>query len=232
MQLVDQDLLGAERFATVDQSHFAGDVSQVQRLFHGSVTTTDDCDFTVAIEETIAGRAGRDALAHESFFRRQAQITSAGTGRNDQGVTGVRRVVAFETERLASQVHGVDVVKHHFGFETLGVFFHPLHQHRAGQAVGITRPVINLSGGGQLTTCLHAGNQQRFEVGTCRVDRCAVTGRAGAENNHSGMTYIRHDTLLLTGHRYAWSERRCTGWNKKGPHKHLGKAYNTAVLKI
>jgi len=35
----------------------------------------------------------------------------------------------------------------------------------------------------------------------------------------------------LTGHRYAWSERRCTGWNKKGPHKHLGKAYNSAALK-
>ena len=37
VQLVDQDLLGAEGIATVYQGHLAGDIGQVQRLFNGSI---------------------------------------------------------------------------------------------------------------------------------------------------------------------------------------------------
>jgi hypothetical protein len=90
------------------------------------------------------------------------------------------------------------MVENDLGFKALGVLFHALHQHRAGQAVDVARPVVDFGGGGQLTARLHAGDQQRLEVGPGSVDRSAVTGRAGTENNHSRMTGIRHDSLLST----------------------------------
>nr|GFC95327.1 hypothetical protein [Tanacetum cinerariifolium] len=119
----------------------------------------------VAIEETVARRTGRNTLAHERLFGRQAQVASAGASGDDQRVAGVGAAVALEGEWLAGQIHGVDVVEDDFGFETLGVFAHTLHQYRAGQAMGIARPVVDLGGGGQLTTRLHAGDQQRLEPG-------------------------------------------------------------------
>ncbi|MCY1182711.1 hypothetical protein D9M73_232840 [compost metagenome] len=94
------------------------------------------------------------------------------------------------------------MVEHHFGLEALGVLLHTLHQRRAGQAVGVARPVVDFGGGGQLAAGLHAGDQQRLEVGTGGIHRGAVTGRAGTENNHSRMTDFRHDLLLLTGPEY------------------------------
>ncbi|MDF9771606.1 hypothetical protein OKW09_003891 [Pseudomonas rhodesiae] len=90
------------------------------------------------------------------------------------------------------------MIKHDLGFKALGVLFHTFHQRRAGQTVDIARPVVDFGGGGQLTARLHAGDQQRLEVGTGGIDGSAVTGRAGTENNHSRMTGIRHDSLLST----------------------------------
>jgi hypothetical protein len=97
------------------------------------------------------------------------------------------------------EVDGIDVIEDDLGFKALGVLFHALHQRRAGQAVDIARPVVDFGGGGQLTASLHAGDQQWLEVGTGGIDRGAVTGRAGTENNHSRMTDFRHDLLLSTG---------------------------------
>ncbi|MNZ62445.1 hypothetical protein D3C78_805660 [compost metagenome] len=94
------------------------------------------------------------------------------------------------------------MIENDLGFKALGVLAHPLHQRRAGQAVDVARPVVDFGGGGQLTAGLHAGDQQWLEVGTGGIDRSAVTGRAGTENNHSRMTDFRHDLLLLTGPEY------------------------------
>ncbi|OMP13837.1 hypothetical protein COLO4_00848, partial [Corchorus olitorius] len=135
----------------------------VQRLFHGRVATANHGDRLVAVEETVAGGAGRNALAHEGFFRRQAQVTGAGTSGDDQCVAGVLAAVTLQGERLVGQVDGIDVVEDDFGFKTLGVLLHALHQGRAGQAVGVARPVVDFGGGGQLATGLHAGDQQRLE---------------------------------------------------------------------
>lgn len=199
VELVDQDLLGAEGFATVDQGHGAGDVCEVQCFFNSGVAAADHCNRLVAVEETVAGRAGRNAFAHERFFRRQTQVTSAGAGSDDQGIAGVGRAVAGQGVRLGSEVDGVDVIENDLGFKALGVLAHTLHQHRASQTVDVARPVVDFGGGGQLTASLHAGDQQWLEVGAGRVYRSAVTGRAGTENNHSRMTDFRHDLLLLTG---------------------------------
>ena len=62
LQLVLENLLGAEGFATMHQGHPAGDVGQVQGLFDSGIAAADHRHFAVAVEETVAGGAGRHAL--------------------------------------------------------------------------------------------------------------------------------------------------------------------------
>jgi hypothetical protein len=193
LQLVLQDLLGTEGLAAVHQGHLAGDIGQVQRLFHGRVTAADYRHFAIAVEEAVAGGAGRYALAHECLFARQAEVTGAGASGDDQRIAAVGRTVTNQGEGLAGQVHGIDVVEDDLGLEALGVLLHALHQCRTGQAVYIAGPVVDLGGGSQLATGLHAGDQQRLQVGARRVNRRAVTGRAGTEDDHAGMTCCRHN---------------------------------------
>jgi hypothetical protein len=88
----------------VDQVHFRGDVRQIQRFFHGGVAAADDRDFLVAIEETVAGGAGRNAAAFKRFFGWQTQITGRGAGGDDQRVTGVFAAVARQAERTVLQI--------------------------------------------------------------------------------------------------------------------------------
>ncbi|MNS98675.1 hypothetical protein D3C72_1330470 [compost metagenome] len=91
------------------------------------------------------------------------------------------------------------MVEDDLGLEALGVLLHALHQRRAGQAMGVARPVVDFGGGGQLAAGLHAGDQQRLEVGTGGIHRGAVTGWAGTENDDARMTYFRHVELLSSG---------------------------------
>jgi hypothetical protein len=67
-QLVDQDRLGAELVAPVDQVHLAGDVRQVQRLLDRGVAAADHADRPAAVEEAVAGGAAADAAAHEGLL--------------------------------------------------------------------------------------------------------------------------------------------------------------------
>ncbi|MNQ78996.1 hypothetical protein D3C85_939240 [compost metagenome] len=196
LQLVLQDLLGAESLAAVHQGHLAGDIGQVQRLLHRGIASADHRDVTVAVEETIAGGARRNALAHERLLARQAKVTGAGAGGDDQCIATVAGAVADQGEGLAGQIHRIDMVVDDLGLETLGMLLHALHQRRTGQAMDIARPVVDLGGGGQLAAGLHAGDQQRLEVGPRGIHRGAVTGRAGTEDDHPGMTYCRHKRLL------------------------------------
>ena len=93
-QLVLHDLLGAELVAAVDQRDVAGDVGQVERFLDGGVAAADDGDRLVAVEEAVAGGAGRNALAHEGFLGGQAEILGRGAGGDDQRVAGVGAGVA------------------------------------------------------------------------------------------------------------------------------------------
>ncbi len=191
-QLVDQDLLGAEGIAAVYQHDLLGDIGQVQGLFHGGVATTDHCHFLIAVEETVTGSTGGDALAHEGFFRRQPQVAGRGAGGDDQRITGVLALIAGQNEGALLQVNLVDVVEDDLCLEALGMLAHALHQIRALQAFHITGPVIDIGGGGELTAHLHSGNQQWLEVGPCSIYSSAVASRARAQNDQTGVACFRH----------------------------------------
>ncbi|KAI1692731.1 hypothetical protein Ddc_23368 [Ditylenchus destructor] len=186
-QLVHQDGLGAELVAAVDQVDLAGDVGQVQGLFHGGVAATDHDHVLVAVEEAVTGGAGGHTAAHEGFFGRQAQILGRGAGGQDDGVSRVHGAVAGQREGALGEVDRVDVVENDLRLEAFGVLLEALHQVGALHAIGVGRPVVHLGGGHQLAALLQAGDDDRLQVGAGGVDGGGPTGRAGTENQQLGV---------------------------------------------
>ena len=186
-QAVDQDRLGAELVAAVDHRDLLRDARQVERFLDGRVAAADHRDFLVAIEEAVAGRAGRHALAHERFLGSQAEILRGRAGRDDQRVARVFARVADQPDRLFVQFRGVDVVEYDFGVEALGVLLEACHQFRALHALRVRRPVFDVGRGHQLAALRDAGDQHRGQVGACRVDGSRVAGGAGTENQDFGV---------------------------------------------
>ena len=144
------------------------------------------------VEEAVAGGAGRDALAAELLFRRNAQILGGRAGGDDQRIAGVAAVVARERERALREIHRVDVIVDDLGVEALGVRLHALHQRRAQQAVRVAGPVVDFGGRHELAALLHAGDQQGFAVGARGVDGGGVAGRAGTEDDERAVSRSAH----------------------------------------
>ena len=69
VQVILQNFFRAQSVATMYQRDVIGDVGQVQCFFHRRIAAADDCDFLIAIEEAIAGRARGDTFAAVFGFR-------------------------------------------------------------------------------------------------------------------------------------------------------------------
>jgi len=192
-QLVDQDGLGAELVAAMDHRDLAGDVGQVERLLDRGVAAADHADVLVAVEEAVAGGAGRHALAHEGLLRGQAQVLGRGAGGDDQRIAGVLAGIADQPQRTLVELHRVDVVEDHLGAEALGVLLEARHEVRPLHPVGIGRPVVDVGGRHQLPALGQAGDQHRIQVGAGGIDRGGVAGGAGAEDQEAGVTGCGHD---------------------------------------
>ena len=82
------------------------------------------------------------------------------------------------------QINGIDVVKNDLGVEALGVGLKPLHEFGALHAIDVSGPVVHISGGHELATLRDTGNENRVEVGAGRINGCAVTRGARAQNEH------------------------------------------------
>ena len=191
-QLVDQDFLGAEGIAAMHQGDLLGDVGQIQCFLDGGVAATDHGHVLVAIEETVTGGAGGYTLAHEGFFGGQADVTGRRASGDDQRIAGVSALVAGQNEGALVQVDAVDMIEDDLGLEALGMLAHALHQVRPLQTFHVTGPVVHFGGGSELTAHLHTGDQQRLEIGPRGVDGGAVTGRAGAQDDQTGVACFRH----------------------------------------
>ena len=75
-QALLQDLLGAEHAAAMHEDHLAGDVGEIQRLLDRRVAAADHDHFLAAVEEAVAGGAGRDAIALEAVARTAARASA------------------------------------------------------------------------------------------------------------------------------------------------------------
>ena len=71
-----QDLLRPQRVAPMDQRDVVGMVGQVERLLHRGVAAADHRDALAAIEEPVAGGAGRDAAALQPLLRFAARASA------------------------------------------------------------------------------------------------------------------------------------------------------------
>ena len=196
VQLVHQNGLSLELVAAVHQRDLAGDVGEVQRLLHGGVAAADHADFLVAVKETVAGGAGRHALAHEGFFRGQAQVFGRGARGDDERVTGIDAAVARERERTLAEIDLVDVVEDDLCLEALGVLQEALHQRRALHAVHVGGPVVHLGGGGELSALRHAGDEHGVQVGARGVNGGGVASGARAEDQNFRVLGDGHGTSL------------------------------------
>ncbi len=209
-QAIDQDRFRTEFIATVDQGDFFRNVRQVQRFLDGRIAAANDGHFLFAIEETVAGRAGGNAFAHESLFGRQTQILGGSAGRDDQRVAGVFAHVADQPDRFFVQVRGVNMVEDDFGIEAFRMMQQSLHQFGTLHAQRIARPVFNIGGGHQLAALLDAGDHDRLKVGACCVDCGTVAGRAGTQDEDFGVFYGGHDEYFSkSGKKYGGSGKIC-----------------------
>ncbi len=84
-----QDRLGAELVATVNERDVRGDVGEVDRFLDCRVAAADDRHSLVAIEETVAGGAGRDAAAAKLRLGIEAEIARRRAGRDDERIAAV-----------------------------------------------------------------------------------------------------------------------------------------------
>jgi len=180
----------------------AGDVGEVKCFLDGGVAAADDGDRLVAVEEAIAGCTGRDALAGEGFFRRQAEVHGRGAGGDDQRVAGVGAGVADQREGLGGELGGMDMVEENFGFKAAGMGFEAGHQFRTLHAVGVGRPVVDFGRRHELASLGHASDQQGLEIGPGGIDGGGVAGRAGTENDQGAVTGgLGHDDPLQVANR-------------------------------
>ena len=185
-------LLGPQGVAPMHDVDAAGDVGEVERLFHGGVAAADHRHVLVAEEEAVAGRAGAHAAPLVRLLRRQAEVFGGSAGRHDQGVAGVDALVSFETQGAAAQVHAGDVVVDELGAVLLHMRLHPQHEVRPLQAVVVARPVVDVRGGGELPAHLDASDQRRLEIGPRGVERRGAAGWPGTEDDQAAADFSGH----------------------------------------
>jgi hypothetical protein len=163
----------------VHEQHLARDIGEVKRLLNGGVAAAHDDHLLAAIEEAVAGGAGRDAVALEALFGRKPEPARLRTGGDDQGVGGVLGVaVAFEPEGLPLNVDLDDMVADDLGADMLGLEAHLLHQPGALDHVGEARIVLHVGGGSHLAAGVDALDKERLQHGARGVDACRVAGGA------------------------------------------------------
>ena len=178
-EAVLQNALGLEFIAAVNHGDFAGEIGEEQGFFNGGVAAADDQHLFVAVEEAIAGGAGRNAEALEVLLRWQVQPLGLGAGADDERIAGIDlAAVAFQPDGLVLQADFGDGVGNHFGADMLGLGLHFLHQPGALDDFGKARVILNIGGDGELAAGLDALNENRLQHGAGGVNCSSITRRA------------------------------------------------------
>ena len=86
----------------------------------------------------------------------------------------------------------VNRVKDDLRLETFGVSLKVCHQLRAFDAVLGAGPVVNFSGGHELTALFHTGDDDGLQISAGCVNCSGITGRAGTQDENRGVNHIRH----------------------------------------
>ena len=84
-QAVLQDFFRTQGVAAVNQRDALGEIGEEEGFFDSGIAAADDHDLFAAIEEAVAGGAGRDAKALIGIFRFKAQPLGLCARRDDNG---------------------------------------------------------------------------------------------------------------------------------------------------
>ena len=182
-----QYLLGPQRAAAVHERDPLGEVAEVERLLDRGVAAADHHDRLAAVEEAVAGRAGRDAGALQPLLVGQAEPARLRAGGDHEGVGQVDIArVADAAERACAEVDRHDEVVRHLRADVLGLLGHLLHQPRTLDGALEAGIVLNVRGDHELTARLQPGDEHRLQAAAGGVDRGGVAGRPGADDQHAG----------------------------------------------
>src|SRR6185437_904513 len=106
-------------------------VGHVERFLDGGVAATDHRDLLAAVEEAVAGRAGRGAPALHMLFGRKAEPFRLSASRDHQGVGEIlNAAVAGEAEGPPRKIDLADMVPYDLRADMLGLGLHLLDQPR------------------------------------------------------------------------------------------------------
>src|SRR5258708_3519770 len=127
---LQHDFRSAKLLAAVDHRHFFAETGQEIRFFHGRISAADDHNLLPAIEKTVAGGAGADAMADELLLIRQIQPARGGARGDDERPRLEPLIVDAQPEGPLGKVGfdylAVDV----FSAEIRSLLLHVLDEHR------------------------------------------------------------------------------------------------------
>ena len=193
-QPVLQDAFGAQAVAAMHQRHRRGMVGEIERFLDRGVAAADHDDVLVAIEEAVAGGAGRDAEALELFFGRQAEPARLGAGgENDHfGEIDVAGI-AGDAEGALPEFKLVDVIGHDPRADMGRLLLHLFHQPGTLDDIGEARVVLHIRGDGELSAGLDALDQDRLQHRARGVNAGGVASRTGADDDNLGVSRRGHN---------------------------------------
>ena len=173
-----QDAFGAELVAPVHHHDRGGELGEEQGFLDGGIAAADDHDLLAAVEEAVAGGAGRDAEALEAGLAFQPQPLGLGAGGDDQGLgQPLLAGVADEAEGAGGEVGRDHDVVDELGADVCGLLAHLVHQPRPLDHLGVSRIVLHVSGDGQLPAGREPADHHRVQQGAGGIDRRRITGR-------------------------------------------------------
>jgi hypothetical protein len=82
----------------------------------------------------------------------------------------------------------VHVVGDDLGLEALGMFLEALHEIRTLDAVGVSRPVVDVRRRHELAALRNTSQHNWAQIGARSINGGGVTGRTGAEDQQADVT--------------------------------------------
>src|SRR5262249_4931609 len=136
--------------------------------------------------------------AAESLFARQAKPARLGAGGEDQRVAdiGIARI-AGRNKGPPAEIDRRDQIFNDPRPDMLRLPLHLFHQPGALHRLGQARVVLALGGDRQLAPGLQSGNEQRLEIGACRVDGCSIAGRPRADDQYFAVVTFWHRAIPI-----------------------------------
>ena len=197
-----------KRVAAVHDGDPGGEIGQEQRFLDSGVAAADHDDFLVAVEEAVAGGAGRDAEAAEFLLGGKIEPLGLSAGGDDQRLGKIDLAgFAFEPERTCRQVDLGDMVIDDAGADMLGLLLHLLHEPGALDDIGEAGIILDIGGDGQLAAGLDALDHDRLQHGARGIDCSRVSGGAGTDDDDA-FVVDAHGALQPAGVRRNMSASR------------------------